>query len=33
MGIELECSVLCMLSGVEDGDRVGVFCAVHVIRS
>ena len=33
MGIGLECSALYMLSGVEDGDRVGVFCTVHVIRS
>ena len=33
MGIELECSALYMLPRVEDGDRVGVFCAVQVIKS
>ena len=33
MRIWFECSALYMLSGVEDGNRVGVFCAVHVIRS
>ena len=33
MGIGLECSALCMLSRVEDGDRVGVFCTVHVTKS